>query len=153
MGLFAVFRQNLTGGLHREAAQGRYQLSVPFNQSMTTAAKCNQVVIVQPKSIVCVDWYDVVDFQGSACHLAIAETKLTQMQVTFLYLFTFALPGGGVTERPCRIGAGMVAPGCGRSAALAAWMYLATTTAGYQLCHNNRKRTRKGDRALMKGGL
>ena len=153
MGLFAVFRQNLTGGLHREAAQGRYQLSVPFDQSVTAAAKCNQVVIVQPKSIVSVHRYNVVDFQGSACHLAIAQAKLTQMQVTFLYLFTFALPCSGVTETPCRVGASMVAPGCGRFTALAAWMHLTTTAARYQLCHDcNKKRTRKGDRALMKGG-
>ena len=154
MGLFPIFRQNLTGGLHREAAQGRYQFTSPFNQCVTAAAKCNQVVIVQPKSIVCVDRYDVMDFQGSAGHLAIAQAKLTQMQVTFLNLFTLTLPCSGVAERPCRIGAGMVAFRCGRFAALAAWMHLATTAAGYQLCHDcNKKRTRKGGRALMKGGL
>ena len=79
MGLFPIFRQNLMGGLHREAAQGRYQLTVPFNQCVTAAAKCNQVVIVQPKSIVCVDRYDVMDFQGSVGHLAIAQAKFTQM--------------------------------------------------------------------------
>ena len=71
MGLFAVFRQNLTGGLHREAAQGRYHVLITFNQSVTTAAQCDQIVIVQLQCIISIDRYDVMHLQGCSCDLAI----------------------------------------------------------------------------------
>ena len=131
MGLFAVFRQNLTGGLHREAAQGRYLFLIAFNQSVTAAAQCDQIVIVQLQCVISVDRYDVMHLQGCCRNLTIRQAKLTQMQVTFLYLSAFALPGSGTAKRPCRVCPGMVAPGCGRYAALAVWMHLATTAAGY----------------------
>ena len=131
MGLFWVLRQNFTGGFHREAAQGRYQFLVAFNQCVTAAAQCDQIVIVQLQCVISVDRYDMMHLQGCCRNLTIRQAKLTQMQVTFLNLLTFVLPCSGTTERTCRVCAGMVAPGCGRSTALAAWMHLATTAAGY----------------------
>ena len=71
VGSFPDFRQNLTGGFHREAAQGRYLFLISFNQRVTAAAQCDQIVIVQLQCVISVDRYDVVHLQGCSCDLTI----------------------------------------------------------------------------------
>ena len=71
MGLFFVFRQNLTGGLHGQALEAWNHFLVTFNQCMTAAAQCDQVVVLQLQRVIGSDGDYMMHFESVVGYLAI----------------------------------------------------------------------------------